>query len=80
MNKTLDTVDWMPIKINNVTEAYGTTVNISIGLAKLVHTNQAALMSVMIYGFTSYGGYGTIATFTNKSTLLLIYIYIYIYI
>ena len=63
MNKSLDTQEWMPIKVNNITEAYGTTIyNISsVGICEIIHTNKAALMSVIVYGFASKGGYGTTA-------------------
>ena len=62
INKTLDTQEWIPINVNNVTEAYGTTVsNVSLGVVEIIHTNKAALMSVIVYGLTRYGGYGTTA-------------------
>ena len=66
LKKSLDTQEWIPIKVNNITEAYGTTVyNISsVGISEIVHTNKAALMSVIVYGFTHGGvdgGYGTTA-------------------
>ena len=62
MNKSLDTQEWIPIIVNNVTEAYGTTVsNVSLGVTEIVHTNKAALMSMIVYGFLRYGGYGTTA-------------------
>ena len=66
MNKSLDTEEWMPIKVDNVIKAYGTKVKISTGMAQVIHDNQAALMSITVYGYTEYGGYGTTASFTNK--------------
>ena len=68
MNKSLDTQEWIPIKVNNITEAYGTTVyNISsVGICEVIHTNKAALMSVIVYGFASRGGYGTTANVFNS--------------
>ena len=66
MNKSLDTQEWMPVKVNNVIKAYATTVNISNGMAQVIHTNQAALMSVTVYGFTGNGGYGTPAFFASE--------------
>ena len=62
MNKSLDTQEWVPIKVNNVTLAYGTTVNnVSMGIIEVIHSNKAALMSVILYGFTRGGAYGTTA-------------------
>ena len=70
---SLDTQEWIPIKVNNITEAYGITVNVSsVGMSEVVHTNKAALMSVIVYGFPRYrgsyladGGYGTTANDFN---------------
>ena len=72
VNKSLDTQEWIPIKVNNITEAYGTTVyNISsVGISEIVHVNKVALMSVIVYGFAWRGGYGTTAnsfSFTSGS-------------
>ena len=64
MNKSLDTHKWIPIKVNNITKAYATTINnvsLDAGMAEIVHANKAALMSVIVYGFPQYGGYGTTA-------------------
>ena len=63
MTEPLNTQGWVPIKVNNVTLAYGTTVNnVSMGIVEVIHTNKAALMSVIVYGFTGAGGgYGTTA-------------------
>ena len=63
MNKSLDTQEWIPIKVNNITEAYGTTINISsVGISEVIHADKTALMSVIVYGFIrNYGGYGTTA-------------------
>ena len=62
MNKSLDNHEWLPIKVNNITEAYGMTINISsVGISEVIHANKAAWMSVIVYGFTTRGGYGTTA-------------------
>ena len=69
INKSMDTQEWMPIKFDNITKAYGTIIsNISsVGMSEIIHTDKAALMSVIIYGFTEYGGYGTTANiFTSE--------------
>ena len=60
INKSLDTQEWLPIEVNNVIVAYGTTVdNISLGMFEIIHVNKEALMSAIVYGFPRYGGYGT---------------------
>ena len=52
---------WVPVKVNSITEAYATQVEIPEGVIKISHTNAAAQMTVIAYGFTDfYGGYGTI--------------------
>ena len=56
--KTLDTQEWVPIKVNNVTEAYATKVTISEGVAEIIHTNPSALMTTIVYGFARFKGYG----------------------
>ena len=63
MNKSLDTQEWIPMKVKNITKAYGTTINVSsVGMSEVIHADKAALMSVIVYGFVrNYGGYGTTA-------------------
>ena len=58
VNMSLDTQEWEPLKVNNVTEAYTTTVNVSEGIVELFHANRSALMTAIVYGFTRFGGYG----------------------
>ena len=65
MNITLVTQDWKPIKVDNVTKAYATSVNISLGVGQIIHTNKAALMSAIVYGFGRREGYGTTANTFN---------------
>ena len=66
MNKTLATCEWTPIKVNDITKAYATTVNdISLGMGQIIHTNKAALMSAVVFGFGKRGGYGTAANAFN---------------
>ena len=57
-NISLDTQEWIPIKVKHTIEAYATQVNISEGISHIVHANEAALMKVSTYGFTSYESYG----------------------
>jgi len=58
VNKSLDTQEWMPIKVNNVIEAYATKVTISEGVVGIIHTNASALMTTIVYGFARFTGYG----------------------
>ena len=58
VNKSLDTQEWVPVKVNNVTEAYAATVNISVGAVEIIHTDTSALMTVIVYGFGDGVGYG----------------------
>ena len=58
MNKSLDTQEWVPVKANNIIEAYATTVNATEGLVEVIHSNTSALMTTVHYGFASYTSYG----------------------
>ena len=61
--------EWMPISNGNITEAYGTQVNVTYGVVEIFHTNKEALMTVMVYGFSSRGTYGTaVYSHANKGT------------
>ena len=56
--QSLDVFGWVPIKVNNVTEAYVLQVNIPEGVAEVIHADPAALMATTVYGFGFYEGYG----------------------
>ena len=58
-NRSLETQHWVPIKFNNLIEAYGTQINVTYGVSKFFHINEAAMMIIMTYGLSSYGIYGT---------------------
>ena len=58
VRQSLDVFTWVPIKVNNITEAYVLRLNISEGVAELVHTDPTASMAAMVYGFGWYEGYG----------------------
>ena len=58
VNKSLDTQEWVPLKVNTVIEAYATTVTISEGKVEVIHFNTSALMSIVLYGSASYTSYG----------------------
>ena len=57
-NHSLDVFTWIPINVNNVTEAYVLRVNVPEGVAEAIHTDPAALMTTTVYGFGSNVGYG----------------------
>ena len=59
VNRSLDTQQWVPIVVNNVTEAYSVQVMISEGVAEIVYTyTSATVMSATTYGFAFLVGYG----------------------
>ncbi|XP_065894701.1 IgGFc-binding protein-like isoform X2 [Dysidea avara] len=72
---SLNTQEWIPIRVNGIIEAYSTHVIISEGLAEIFHANSMALMTVNIYGFTYIESYGhpgklnTLATGCHHSEL-----------
>ena len=57
-NVSLNTQEWVPIKVGLTTEAYVTQVTISESVAEIIHANETALMAVVIYGFSKYESYG----------------------
>jgi len=57
-NRSLASQDWVPIVVNNITEAYATQVTVSEGVVQIVHANSTALMTAIAYGFTDPTGYG----------------------
>jgi len=58
INKSLDTQEWVPIKVNNLIAAYATKVTISEGVVEIIHTNTSALMTTVVFGFARAVGYG----------------------
>ena len=61
VTRSLATEVWVPIRANNIIEAYATRLEIPEGVAEIFHTNSAAQMSVIVYGFTAfYYSYGHI--------------------
>ena len=64
VTRSLSTQIWVPVQVSNITEAYTTQVAIPEGTTKLFHTNSAAQMSAIVYGFTTYfGSYGHLGGF-----------------
>ena len=70
-NQTLNAQYWTPVNVNNVNIAYVTQVAIQEGVHKIVHTNTEALMTIMVYGFASYEGYGHPAGFRSATGTVL---------
>ena len=65
VNRLLVTQQWVPIQVNNFAEAYATQVRISEGIIQVIHTDPAAQMTVIVYGFTQHDGYGHIGGIHN---------------
>ena len=57
-NISPDTQRWIPIKVDGISEAYATQVNVSEGIAEIIHPNESALMTVNSYGFAQIDSYG----------------------
>ena len=79
VNRSLDTQEWVPVYVNNVIEAYVTRVNISEGVAQVIHINATALLTVTVYGFSYFKGYGHSAGFkfpiTSNGMKNFVYLY-----
>jgi len=58
VTRSLNTQECIPIKVNNNIKAYAAQVNIPEGVAEVFHTNTAALLTTVVYGFGSGEGYG----------------------
>ena len=63
IRQSLDSLNWLPIMRNNVTEAYAAQVKIPHCVFEVTHANKSALMTVVVYGFANcvssgIGGYG----------------------
>ena len=58
VNMSLESQEWVPIVVNNITEAYAARVNVQEGLVQLVHANPTGLLTAIAYGFSLLTGYG----------------------
>ena len=58
VNTSLNSQEWVPIVVNNITEAYAAQVAISRGGAHITHFNSTALLTAIVHGFTDATGYG----------------------
>ena len=57
-NTSMESQEWVPIVINNITKAYATQVTASNGTVHITHANPSALMTAIAYGFTQNASYG----------------------
>ena len=62
VNRSLLTEQWVPIQVNSITEAYATQVSIPEGVAELFHSDPAAQLMVIVYGFSKHNGYGHVGS------------------
>ena len=61
VNRSLDTEQWVPIRVNNIVKAYATQIeDIPQGMIQIFHTNAEAQMMTFVYGFAEHDGYGHI--------------------
>ena len=60
VERSLDIQQWVPILVNNFAEAYVTQLRIPEGITQITHTDAAAQMMAIVYGFTTSDGYGHI--------------------
>ena len=70
VNRSLATQQWVPIQVNSITEAYATQVRIPEGVTHIVHTDAAAQMMTIVYGFAVNDGYGHIGGINNHTEKL----------
>ena len=66
ISQSLDSLSWVPIVRNGVTEAYTAQVNIPHGIFEVTHVNSSALMTVVVNG-VSYGHPGFLRSHTNST-------------
>ena len=58
VNMSLESQEWVPIVVNNITEAYAARVEVSEGLVQIVHSDSNALITAISYGFGRFRAYG----------------------
>ena len=73
-NRSLNTEEWIPIKVNNLIEAYATRVNITYGTSNIFHINDAAMMMIIMYGLSDYGSYGTATSNSINKGVISLYL------
>ena len=65
VNRSLATQQWIPIQVNSITVAYAAQLSVVEGISHIVHTNAAAQMMIIVYGFNLHDGYGHSGGFRN---------------
>ena len=58
VNRLLTSQNWIPLQAENAIEAYAAIVGVSEGAVQVMHSNTSALLTVVVYGFSAYNGYG----------------------
>ena len=58
VNRSLNIYQWVPVMVNDVTEAYSVQVMIPYGVVVVVHQDNNARLSQITYGFGRAIGYG----------------------
>lgn len=56
--KSMNSLQWKPIKRRGTIEAYTTTVSLSEGEVEIIHSNSLALLTATVYGFANSASYG----------------------
>ena len=69
-----DAREWVPIRVNNIIEAYSTELIISEGAAEIIHTNKDALMALNVYGSARLESYGHPGRLHHSNEILCKYI------
>ena len=71
---------WTPITVKDVIEAYATKVPVLPGVIEIIHTNEEALMTTMVYGIDQRIGYihpgGLLHNPISKQNYLLFTLYV----
>ena len=66
-NRSLATQQWIPIRVNSITEAYVAQLSIPEGISHIVHNNPSAQMMTIVYGFKMHDGYGHVGGYLNHT-------------
>ncbi|XP_065903880.1 IgGFc-binding protein-like [Dysidea avara] len=72
VKKSLEWESRAIVVFNDVVEAYATTVIVSSDAIKIYHANPDALLTIMMYGFVKYAGYGSAFVLPHKKGTLIV--------
>ena len=75
IQESLDSQQWVQIKVNSTEVMYATQMKISEGMVKIIHTMSLAEMGVIVYGFANNKGYGHVGWNFSTGWLRIIIIY-----